>query len=314
MSAIALNVAPIFILILFGWVLARSGFLKAAVGDGLGDFVFKIALPILIFRTLVEADFQGLSPFRLWASYFFGVAVTWTTAHIVATRIFRREATLGVISGISASFANNVFIGLPLVGNIVGHDGLVPLSILLAVHLPIMMITGTILMENAKFKLEGGEKRPVSAILKQVGRNLVTNPLVVAMAAGVVVNFSGLPLTSVGMTVLNQIAGIAGPAALIALGMGLTRYSVSGNVGLSAVMTLLKLFLMPAGVWLAAHSLGLSPTWALALVLTSCLPTGVNSWLLATRFNAGQSLAASTITMSTLFGVLSVSFWAWLLT
>lgn len=314
MSAIALNVAPIFILILFGWGLAKSGFLKATVGDGLGDFVFKIALPVLIFRTLVEADFNGLSPFRLWASYFFGVAITWTTGHLIATRLFKREVTLGVIAGISSSFANNVFIGLPLVGNIIGPSGLVPLSILLAVHLPIMMISGTILMENAKFKLEGGERRPVSAVLKQVGRNLVTNPLVVAMAAGIAFNFAGVPLTTVGKTVLNQIAGIAGPAALISLGMGLTRYSVSGNIGLSAVMTLLKLFLMPGGVWLAAHFLGLPPTWALALVLTSCLPTGVNSWLLATRFNAGQSLAASTITISTLFGVLSVSFWAWLLT
>ncbi|MCX8995622.1 AEC family transporter [Rhizobiaceae bacterium BDR2-2] len=313
MSAIALNVAPIFILILFGWALARSGVLKATVGDGLGDFVFKIALPVLIFRTLVEADFNGLSPFRLWASYFCGVGITWTTAHLIATRIFKRDVTLGVIAGISSSFANNVFIGLPLVGSIIGHSGLVPLSILLAIHLPIMMIIGTILMENAKFKLEGGERRSVIAILKQVGRNLVTNPLVIAMAAGVAVNFASVPLTTVGKTVLDQIAGIAGPAALISLGMGLTRYSVSGNIGLSAVMTLLKLFLMPAGVWLAAHFFGLPPTWALALVLTSCLPTGVNSWLLATRFNAGQSLAASTITMSTLFGVLSVSFWAWLL-
>lgn len=314
MYAIALNVAPIFTLILIGWLLARTGLLKSSVGDGLGEFVFKIALPVLIFRTLVEADFNGLSPFRLWGSYFFGVAVTWTTGHLIATRIFGRDATMGVIAGISASFANNVFIGLPLVGNIVGHDGLVPLSILLAVHLPIMMITGTILMENAKFKLEGGTKRPVSAILRQVGRNLVTNPLVIAMASGVAVNFVELPMTTIGSTVLAQIAGIAGPAALIALGMSLTRYSISGNVGLSGVMTLLKLILMPAAVWLGAHGLGLSPTWALALVLTSCLPTGVNSWLLATRFNTGQPLAASTITMSTATGILSVSFWAWLLT
>ena len=58
MSAIALNVAPIFILILVGWTLARTGFLKASVGDGLGEFVFKVAVPMLMFRTLLETTLQ----------------------------------------------------------------------------------------------------------------------------------------------------------------------------------------------------------------------------------------------------------------
>lgn len=313
MSAIALNVAPIFILILIGWGLARSGFLKVSVGDGLGEFVFKLAVPMLIFRTLAEADFHGASPFRLWAAYFAGVAVTWTAAHLAARHLFGRDAQIGVIAGVSASFANNVFIGLPLVARSVGESGLVALSILLAVHLPIMMIAGTILMENAMHRMTGGERRSASAILKQIGRNLLTNPLVVGLMAGLAFNLGGLPLTAAGKTVVDQIAGIAGPAALISLGMSLTRYSVSGNLGLVAVMTLLKLFLMPACVWAVAVALDLPPGWIVALVLTSSVPTGINAWLIANRFGAGQPLAASTISVSTLFGVLSVSFWAWLL-
>ena len=78
MSAIALNVAPVFILILTGWLIVKVGLFKVDVGDVLGDFVFKIAVPTLIIRTLVEADFHGASPFKLWIAYFSGVAVTWT--------------------------------------------------------------------------------------------------------------------------------------------------------------------------------------------------------------------------------------------
>lgn len=313
MSAIALNVAPIFILILVGWVLARSGFLKPSVGDGLGEFVFKVAVPVLLFRTLAEADFHGASPFKLWVAYFAGVGVTWAAAHLTARHVFGRDEQIGVIAGVSSAFANNVFIGLPLIGRSVGDSGLVALSILLAIHLPVMMIAGTILMENATHRMTSGEKQGVAAILKQIGRNLVTNPLVVGLVAGILFNLSGLPLTEVGKTVVDQIAGIAGPAALISLGMGLTRYSVTGNIGISAVMTLLKLFLMPACVWAVAMLLDLPPAWTTALVLTSSVPTGINAWLIASRFGAGQSLAASTISISTLFGVLSVSFWAWLL-
>jgi malonate transporter len=313
MSAIAINVAPIFILILIGWVLVRSGLFKADAGDILSEFVFKIAVPTLIFRTLAQADFHGASPFLLWITYFSGVAITWTTAHLVARYLFKQDVRIGVIAGISSAFANNIFIGLPLVGRSVGDAGLVALSILLAVHLPIMMIAGTILMENATHKAIGGEKRSVAAILKQIGRNLVTNPLIIGLVIGLLVNVTNIPMTVVVETVVDQIASMAGPAALISLGMALTKYTIRGNLSIAATMTVFKLFLLPACVWAVAHLLGLSHEWTAALVLTSSVPTGVNAWLIANRFGIGHSLAASTISISTAFGVISVSVWAWLL-
>lgn len=138
MSPILLNVLPVFILILIGWLIVRTGLLKDGIGDALGDFVFKIAVPVLLFRTIAEANFHGASPFRLWIAYFSGVAVTWAAGHILATKVFKRDSRIGVLAGVSSAFANNVFIGLPLVGRSVGDDGVVALSILLAVHLPVI--------------------------------------------------------------------------------------------------------------------------------------------------------------------------------
>jgi predicted permease len=225
MSAVAANVAPIFILILIGWLTVKAGLFRADAGDILSDFVFKIAVPTLIFRTLAEANFHGASPFRLWITYFAGVAVTWTVGHIVTRYVFKQDVRIAVIAGISSAFANNIFIGLPLVGRSVGDEGLVALSILLAIHLPVMMIAGTILMENATHKAVGGEKRGMAAVFKQVGRNLVTNPLVIGLAIGLSTNVSGVALTPILKTVVDQVASMAGPAALISLGMALTKYS-----------------------------------------------------------------------------------------
>lgn len=313
MSAVAANVAPIFLLILIGWITVKAGLFRADAGDILSDFVFKIAVPMLIFRTLAEANFHGASPFRLWIAYFAGVAVTWSIGHLVTRYLFKQDIRIAVIAGISSAFANNIFIGLPLVGRSVGDSGLVALSILLAVHLPIMMIAGTIMMENATHKAVGGEKRSLMAVVKQVGRNLVTNPLIIGLVLGLCANVSGVPINSVIKTVVDQIASMAGPAALISLGMALTKYTIRGNLGIAATMTLFKLFLLPGCVWIMGHLLGLSPEWTAALVLTSCVPTGVNAWLLANRFGIGHSVAASTISISTALGVLSVSVWAWLL-
>ncbi|MGV8937969.1 MAG: AEC family transporter [Allorhizobium sp.] len=313
MFAIALSVLPIFILILFGWAIVRTGVLEVDVGDALGEFVFKIAMPFLLFRTIVDADFHGASPFRLWLAYFSGVAITWTIGHLIATLFFHRDARLGVLAGVSSAFANNVFIGLPLVSHVVGGDGIVALTILLAVHLPLMMVVGTILMENAERKVSGRQRRGLLSILQQVGTNLIKNPLVIGLAAGLVVHLSQLPLPDMVDGIVSQIATMAAPAALISLGMALNKYGISGNLGIASATSTLKLVVLPACVWGASLLLGLSHDWTVALVLTASVPTGINVWLIANRFGVGHGLAASTISLTTAVGVLTVTFWAWLL-
>jgi predicted permease len=315
MSAVFVNVAPVFLLILIGWVLAKTGILREVTGDALGEFVYKVALPTLIFRTLSEAHFHGASPFRLWIAYFGGVAITWVAGNLIATRLFGRDAKIGVVSGMSSAFANNVFIGLPLVGRSVGDDGIVALSILLAIHLPLMMIVGTILMEHATAKVDGGGARGLTTVLKQVGANLARNPLVIALAAGLTFNLSGIgEVPLVLQSVIEQIASVTSAAALISLGMTLRKYPIRGNLGLATAMALLKLLLLPACVYLIAHGLGLSKPWTMAMVLTSSVPTGINAWIIATRFRSGESMAASVITLTTILGFVTVSFWAWVLT
>ena len=70
---------------------------------------------------------------------------------------------------------------------------------------------------------------------------------------------------------------------------------------------------MPASVYTASRLLGLDATWTAALVLTSSVPTGINAWLIANRFGVGHGLASSSITITTAVGVVTTTFWAWLL-
>lgn len=313
MSDVFLNVVPIFVLILLGWLIVRLNYLKATVGEALGDFVFKIAVPVLLFRTIAEADFKDGSPWPLWVAYFSGVAVTWTIGHLAATLVFRRDARVGVLAGVSSAFANTVFIGLPLVSRNVGEQGLVALSILLSVHLPVMMIAGTLLMERADRKAGGQPGQSPLRLLRGIVRNLVRNPLVIGLACGAAAHLSGVSLGGPAKVIVDQLAAMAAPAALISIGMALDKYGLSGNLGLASITSTLKLVVMPATVYGACRLLGLDQQLTAALVLTSSVPTGVNAWLIANHFNVGHGLASSTITVTTLFGVISVSAWAYIL-
>jgi predicted permease len=313
MLDVAFNVLPIFALILIGWLLVRTGYLREELGEALGEFVFRVAVPVLLFRTIAEAEFAGESPLRIWIAYFAGVAITWMIAHLVATLGFKRDRRIGVLAGVSSAFANTVFIGLPLVSRIVGEEGLLALSVLLSVHLPVMMIAGTILMERAERKDGTREPQRFAALLLGIGRSLVRNPLVIGLVAGALFHTGGVPLAGPVKVVVDQLAAMAAPAALVSIGMALNKYKVGGNAGIALAMTGLKLVLLPGAVYVACRLLGLSPEWTAAMVLTSSVPTGVNAWLLANHFGVGHALASSTITMTTALGVFTVSFWAWLL-
>jgi predicted permease len=314
MLAVVQNVLPVFLLILVGWLLVASTYLRPSAGDALAEFVFKLAVPVLLFRTLAEADFHGAFPVRLWIAYFSAVAVTWTAAHCLARFGFGTDRRTGTVAGVSSAFANNVFIGLPLVDRIVGPNGLVALSILIAIHLPVMMIASSVLMERAERGDTGKAMDGPLTLLKTFLRNMTGNPLMFGILGGVIWHLIGLPLAGPPKILVDQISAIAGPAALISLGMAMRRYGFAGNLGLAACVSVLKLFALPGLVFLAAHSLGLRPEWIAALVLTASVPTGVNAWLIASQFKTAEPLAASAITLTTGVGALTVSFWAWLLT
>lgn len=313
MSAVALNVLPIFVLIFIGWLAVRMLYLKAEVGDSLSDFVFKIAVPVLLFRTIAEADFSQAQPWLLWVAYFSGVAVTWACGHMIAVLVFGRDPRVAVLAGVSSSFANTVFIGLPLVSRVVGEEGMVALSLLLSVHLPVMMIAGTVTMERAQRRIDGRPARSLFSLLGDVARNLSRNPLVIGLLFGALFHLAGLKPEGPFKVIVDQLAAVAAPAALVSIGMALVKYGISGNVALASVTSALKLVVLPACVYGAALLLGLPHDWTLALVLTASVPTGVNAWLIASHFNAGHGLASSTITLTTLLGVLTVSGWAYIL-
>ena len=66
---------------------------------------------------------------------------------------------------------------------------------------------------------------------------------------------------------------------------------------------------MPAVALGMAWLLGLPPLPAKVAVAAAALPSGVNSYLIATQFGTGQALASNQMTIATAFAVVSTAFW-----
>jgi predicted permease len=310
MSEISTITLSIFALIGIGYAAARTGLLQEKVGSALAEFVFIIPIPVLLFRTLANADFAGAAPWALWTAYFSGVAVTWALSHLLIRRLFGRDARSGVVAGVSASFANTVLIAIPLVQTVVGDQGMVALLVILSVHLPVMMLASLLLYEWA-LRADGIHTGALDAadILKRFVGGLARNPIVIGILAGGLWRLSGLPLTGVLGRIVDSLAQVAGPLALFAAGMGLARYGIARNVPQSLVITALKLVVMPAVVLGMGLLLELPPVFLVAAVVTAACPTGVNAYLIATRFGTGQAVSSNAMTISTALGAFTTGIW-----
>lgn len=304
------TLALVFALVAIGYVLAWRGVLREGAGEALGDFVVILAIPALLFRTLAEADFGNTRPLTLWLSYFSAVLVTWLVATQVIRRGFGRDARSGVVAGLSAGFSNLLLLGLPVIHALYGQAGTETLSLILAIHLPIMMTASVILHERALI-LDGisDNKAGAAATLRRLLASFASNPLVMAIVAGIIWRFLPLELPLFVGELVNRLAAVAGTVALISLGLSLHRFGIARNVPQAAAMTLLKLMLMPGIATLAALAIGLTPAMAQIVIMAAAMPTGLNPYLLATRFGTGEAVASNSMLLSTLTAPFTLLFW-----
>lgn len=307
MSTVTETVFFVFGLVALGYVAALSGYLKAGSGTALAGFAVGIAMPMLLFRTMTRVDFHGAAPWSLWIVYFCAISVAWTVGHLVTTRIFGRDARTGVVGGVSCSFSNLVLLGIPFVFGVFGQQGVDILSLLIAVHLPVMMMASVTLFESFD-RTDGGSvsfMRVVSTFLRKV----FANSLIIGIVAGLAWRMTGLELPGLGARLVDVLADVAGPIALFAMGAELSTYGVSGNLRASLSLSLTKLLLMPLVALALALVFNLPPPTAKIAVIAASLPAGVNSYLIATQFGTGQALSSSQMTLSTALAVLTTAAW-----
>jgi predicted permease len=304
MTNVLAIVLPIFGLIALGYGAAKAKLISERAGDGLADYVFALAVPALIFRTLSESQAPLTdSPWGYWASYFAAAAIVWAIGMIVARRVFSRDAREAVVHGFCSAQSNTVFLGIPLILQAYGDAGAVPLFLLLAVHLPLMMGTASLLIESADVRDDGFRFGP---FIKMIA----THPILLALFAGVLAQLFGVRAPQAIKPILDGLAVSASPVALVAMGLALSRYGFSSDPKAAFVSAVLKLVFHPLLVFVfASYVFTLEPVFTGVATLFAALPSGINGYMLAVRYRAGERFSSNAIATSTLLSVITVSVW-----
>lgn len=295
-------VAPIFGVVLCGYLMALTPALSVEGIRGLSNFVFYAAIPALLFATMAHAALPGGADLLLIAAYLAASVVAFAASLAAGWVLYRDSLAARSVMAMGAAFSNTVQLGIPLAFQAFGPAGLRQHMLIVSVHSAVMISLPTVIIEASR---EGG--RPGRS-LKLAARSIVTNPVLVAIAAGLAWSAVGWPLPGPVESWLRLLGGASTSCALFAMGASMARFKLGGNLGESAVITLFKLLLMPATAFLLArYVFALEPLAVAVCTLCAALPSGVNVFILAQRYDLCVERSVNLIVLSTLASLLTLS-------
>lgn len=310
MSSILTTVLPVFGLIVIGYGFAKADVIDAAAGRGISAFVFNVAIPAFLFRTVSTMASTEGAPWALWFAFFGGLAVAWIAAAVIARFIDSLDHSGGAAASMATGFGNLALLGTPLALSHFGNQIAVPLGMILSIHAPVLWTAATLHREIARHTGQFS----LGKMLRELFWMLSTNAIIIGLVAGGLWRLTGLGLHPVPDRILAMLADASIPTALVALGVSLAGYSLRGSWSGMFVLIVLKMVFMPVCVFLLCrYTVSLPPLWVQVAVLLAAMPTGANAFLFSQRNDEAVPAVSGAIALGTGLAAISASILLWLM-
>jgi hypothetical protein len=209
-----------------------------------------------------------------------------------------------VTISVTSVYGNIVMLGIPLSLAAFGPEAAGPMALILAINTPLLWLAGTLQMSVVDLRRDTGLAGRVASL----GADLIRNPIILGILGGAALRLADVGIHPVADKTLALVAQAGVPTSLIALGAGLRKFRIEGQMPLLGTMCLLKLLVLPlAAGWLALEVLHLPKVAAGVVIIFAAMPAGANAFLFASRYGRVIDSTSGAIALGTLISALTVS-------
>lgn len=201
---------PVFMIIILGYVLMRVGFLTKEFTEVADKYVFKVALPVLLFKQIGTADIRSEFDIRFVLFCMIVTTVMFGMVWLLARIFIRDKSMVGAFTQGSVR-GSAAILGIAFIDNIYGSSGMGPLMIVSAV--PLYNIYSVIILTVEARNNENGKEA-----IKKSFINVLKNPIIIGIFLGMIVACTGLKIPAIPLKAINSVAATATPIALIVVG------------------------------------------------------------------------------------------------
>ncbi|MCM1497733.1 MAG: AEC family transporter [Clostridium sp.] len=291
---------PVFLVMILGWWLKKIGFLTDEFVSVADKLVFKVALPVMVFKDIAAADLSDDFNLRFVLFCFFGTCVFFGAVWLLAELFIKDKRMIG--SFVQGSFRGSAAIlGIAFAQNIYGSSGLVPMMIVASI--PLFNIFSVIVLIRSA---NAGETDK-AAVVKKTLKGIVTNPIIIGIFAGIPFALLKVNFPVILEKSIQSVASLSTPLALIAIGAGFVADSAVDKWKPVFVASMIKLVIIP-GIFLpVAAWMGFRNEEMVALLILTGAPTTVSSYIMAKNMGNDSALASGIVVVTTLLSSVTLT-------
>ncbi len=306
MLAVLAITVPIYLAIATGWLVTRSGLFARGDMRVLGLFVIRLALPALLFSALAQRPSDAVLDLRYMLLYALGSLLTLFVGRWWVGRHSPPGSPVPALMAMGMSCPNSGFVGYPILSMVIAQTAGLVLGLNMIVENLLLVPLAMALADAA------GGRGDWRTALRRTLHSLARNPMIWAMAAGVMVTLLHIPLPAPLLRTIGLFAQASTALSLFVIGGSLAGLGMAGMRRQVLLIAAGKLLLHPAlmlAVLLAAEALGLppmAPALRLALVLSAASPM-LSIFPILAQPHGQDSLAAAALLATTALSFFTIS-------
>lgn len=299
------TVLPLFLVILAGSLFSFTGAATPQWVDILNRYALRIGFPALVIFSLMhlEEQIQDYTPLILLNSAYIisCIALVFIISAIYPLTVRMKQSLFLILP-----FGNIAYLGIPVLENSLGKEILPVAALLSAVYVFWMLTLALILVEiheNENFRL------------KRIILNLLKNPLLLSVLAGIAIVTLRVPVPYVAEQTIGLFAQSVTAVVLFSLGifMGLQklgRWQEWLQVGL---WSLTAMIILPALFYMLLQFAPVNQQELKASVIDAAMPLGLTPYALSVQYRLESTLFARIVVFGTLTSVLIIPLWIFIL-
>lgn len=279
-----------FVLMLIGLILSRTGLLTERGSGDIANLLLYIIIPCVVIRSYI-------TEFSMEKLYGFLISI------VLAVLAF--AATIGIswlvygtrkpVENFGTAFCNAGFIGIPLVTAVFGHEAAFYVAAFASFINLLQWTYGVVIIS--------GNRRGIDP------KKIIINPVSIALVIGLVIFFSGIHVPDTVNSLMESVAAMNTPAAMVVLGYylsctGLRQLFLQKGFYLASVIrllvipavTLLLLYLVPWG-----HG-----KIGMITLIAASTPIGTSTAIFAQKFGRDYQRAVCMVCLSTILSLVSM--------
>ncbi len=277
MIEVVAALAPVFLVIVLGHGLARGAWFPEAFWRSAETLTYTLLLPALLLSRLAGVEAAALDWAPMAAALV--LAVLAVAGALIALKPWLGLDDAAFTSVHQGAIRVNVYVGLTAAAALYGPAGLTLAAIAIAAIIPLSNVLSVAVLSRYG---EATGRRPL-------GLRLAFNPIILACALGILLNWLDLGMPAGIGPALDILAAAALPLGLLTVGAGLDPKVAATS----------KLVAMPLLAALACRLLAVEGAMAGTAILFAALPVSVSSYVLSRQLGGAATLMANVITIET---------------